>query len=80
MKLECSVGEFKNLFEVFDLKEEKTITKNVLHNIQDTLPVHTYENQPPIMEEMPPHKFPLLNRKEYQRIYKEVPQEVPKED
>lgn len=30
--------------------------------------------------ELPPHKFPLLNPREYQRIYKEAQQEAPKED
>lgn len=32
-----------------------------------------------ISNELPPHEFPLLNRQEYQHIYREAPQEVPKE-
>ena len=31
-------------------------------------------------DSLPPHEFPLLNHQEYQRIYKEALQEVPKED
>ena len=64
MKLECSVEELKLLFKNFKLKEETSEMK-------------TYEIP---LNKMLQRKFPNPSIQLIRDIYREVPQEVPKED
>lgn len=67
MKIECTVEEFK---ELTNKNTPVAITTDVIKETEGEEP----------KDVLPPHKFPLLNLQEYQRIYKEAQQEVPKED
>lgn len=88
MKIEGSVQEvvlfIELFFKKFAVKDKSTGLSS------GDFPIHTMDNKPPSelgfnfdnkpSEELPPHKFPLLNPREYRDIYKEAQQEVPKED
>ncbi len=65
MEIKCTVQELKEL-----LNKETSVAGTT-----DELSRNLCNNQT-----LPPHEFPLLNVQEYQHIYKEVQQEVPKED
>lgn len=60
--------------DIKDIKKEVAELKNMISKLLEKN--YTYRKK----NELPPHTFPLLNLQEYQCIYKEAQQEVPKEE
>lgn len=89
MKLEGSIQEIKEFIKEFQSKDTaftKQQLSQIREEIKNTPVAGTTDVIPPheiplyTCDNLPPHTFPLLNKQEYQRIYKEAQQEVPKEE